>query len=104
MNFPDDLAACTGFEWDAGNVEKNWKLHQVSHTECEQAFFNRPVRVAPDLQRSGREDRFALLGVSNAGRHLALVFTIRGDLVRVISARDMSRRERRVYGAAQEEG
>jgi hypothetical protein len=101
--FPDDLAFCTGFDWDAGNADKNWLTHQVSQAECEQPFFNRPVLIAPDLKHSGREARFALLGVSNTGRHLAVVCTVRGTLVRVISARDMGPRGRRVYERAQAE-
>jgi uncharacterized DUF497 family protein len=94
--FPDDLAQCTGFQWDTGNVEKNWELHQVSQGECEQVFFNRPLLVAPDLGHSEREPRYAALGQTNAARRRAVVFTIRETLVRVISARDMSRRERRI--------
>jgi hypothetical protein len=101
-SFPDDLAQCTGFQWDAGNAEKNWALHQVSNAECEQVFFNRPIRVAPDDKHSGQEPRRAALGRTNAGRPLTVVFTVRGTLVRVISARDMSRSERRVYEQAQE--
>jgi uncharacterized DUF497 family protein len=69
----------------------------VSQGECEQVFFNRPLVVAPDLEHSEREGRYAVLGRTNAARGLAVVFTIRGTLVRVISARDMSRRERRIY-------
>ena len=94
---PDDLAQCTGFQWDTGNAEKNWELHQVSQGECEQVFFNRPLVVAPDVELSKRELRYAALGQTNAARQLAVVFTIRGPLVRVISARNMSRRERRIY-------
>ena len=95
--FPDDLAECTGFQWDAGNAGKNWDLHQVSQGACEQVFFNRPLLVAPDVEHSEREPRYAALGQTNAARRLVVVFTIRGTLIRVISARDMSRRERRMY-------
>jgi uncharacterized protein len=95
--FPDNLAQCTGFQWDGGNADKNWALHQVSQSACEQVFFNRPVLVAPDVEHSEREARFAALGRTNAGRRLTIVFTVRGTLVRIISARDMSRRERRMY-------
>ena len=101
--FPDDLSNCTGFEWDTGNADKNWQLHQVSQPECEQPFFSRPVLVAPDVGHSQMERRYALLGQTNGGRLLSIVGTVRGTLVRVISARDMSRRERRVYERAQEE-
>jgi uncharacterized protein len=98
--FPDELARCTGFEWNEGNSEKNWQLHQVTRTECEEVFFNRPILVAPDVGHSQREVRYAALGITNLNRRLAIVFTIRSTLVRVISARDMSRRERRVYEQA----
>ena len=100
--FPDDLAECTGFQWDVGNADKNWEAHQVAQAECEQVFFNRPVYVAPDLGHSQREPRYALLGRTYEGRLLAVVFTIRGTLVRVISARNMSRRDRRTYERLQE--
>ena len=95
--FPDDLAQCTGFQWDAGNADKNWTLHQVSQGECEEVFFNRPLFVAPDTEHSPREQRYAALGQTRVARRLAVVFTVRGTLIRVISARDMSRRERSAY-------
>jgi len=98
--FPDDLAQCTGFQWVAGNAGKNWELHRVSNAECEQVFFNRPIRVAPDEKHSEQELRRAALGQTNGGRLLSVVFTVRGTLVRVISARDMSRSERRLYEQA----
>lgn len=101
--FFEVLARCTGFEWDAGNAGKNWGLHRATQPESEQVFFNRPVLVAADDRHSGQEARYAALGRTNAGRHLAVVFTIRGTLVRVISARDMSRRERRMYEGARQE-
>src|SRR2546428_11054537 len=94
---PDDLAQCPGFEGDAGNADKNWDLHQVSQGEFEQVFFNRPLLVAPDIEHAQREPRYAALGQTNAARRLAVVFAIRETLIRVISARDMSRRERRIY-------
>ena len=98
--FPDDLAQCTGFQWDAGNAEKNWDLHHVTKAECEQIFFNRPIRVAPDEKHSRQEPRRAALGQTNGRRLLCVVLTVRGALVRVISARDMSRDERRLYEQA----
>lgn len=99
--FPDELALCTGFDWDAGNATKNWELHRVTRGECEQPFFNRPILVTVDEKHSPEESRYAALGQTSAGRRLSIVFAIRGTLVRVISARDMSRRERKVYERAQ---
>ena len=101
-DFPDTPNDCTGFHWDAGNASKNWDLHQVSQAECEQVFFNRPFLVVPDEGHSQGERRYADLGQTTAGRRLAVIFTTRGSLMRVISARDMSRRERRVYEEANE--
>lgn len=95
--FPDELARCTGFEWDVGNADKNWETHEVARGEAESIFFNRPLIVASDLAHSQRERRYAALGRTDEGRLLTVVFTVRATLVRVISARDMSRRERRIY-------
>ncbi len=95
--FPSELVDCTGFQWDAGNENKNWKLHGVSRGECEQVFFNRPVLVATDHRHSKKERRYGALGQTTTGRLLAVVFTIRGRLIRIISSRDMSRRERSRY-------
>lgn len=89
------LLRCTGFEWDEGNREKNWIRHQVSVAECEQVFFNVPLLAAEDERHSSVEPRYYVLGQTDAGRKLFLVATVRGELVRVISARDMSRRERK---------
>ena len=99
--FPENLAECTGFQWDAGNSDKNWDLHQVSRAEAEQVFFNRPILVASDAKHSQAEPRYAALGQTNEGRRLMIVFTVRENLVRVISARDQSREERRVYEQAE---
>jgi len=99
MDVYEQLAQATGFDWDAGNVEKNWRKHQVSAAECEQVFFNQPLIAAPDVAHSEQESRFFLLGQTDAARLLFVVFTLRGTLIRVISARDMSRKERKVYGS-----
>ena len=94
---PEYFPHRTGFQWDAGNSDKNWLVHDVSHAETEQVFFNRPVVVMPDVPHSQAEARYYVLGRSNAGRRLTIVFTIRSTLVRPIMARDMSRRERRLF-------
>ncbi len=99
----DLLAKCTGFEWDKHNYEKIWIKHKVSLTECEQVFFNRPLTVAEDTKHSKREKRFYALGQTDAVRLLFVVFTIRKKLIRVISARDMNRKERKVYQSHEEE-
>ncbi len=88
------------FDWDAGNAGKNRERHQVSAGECEQFFFERPILIAGDPEHFRDEPRYAALGQTAGGRRLAIVFTIRGARIRVISARTMSRRERRVYERA----
>jgi uncharacterized protein len=98
MDAYEQLAAATGFQWDAGNLEKNWRSHQVTPAECEQVFFNQPFIAADDPAHSALERRFFVLGQTDAGRLLFVVFTVRDTLIRVISARDMSRREREAYG------
>ena len=97
MSIQDQLAAATGFAWDSGNREKNWLGHDVTNAECEQVFFNQPLVVSSDVKHSRDEDRFFALGRTTADRRLFVVFTMRGTLVRVISARDMSRKERRLF-------
>ncbi len=93
----DELWAWSGFDWDDGNSEKNWLTHGVRRSECEEVFFNRPLVVPQVHPLEEREARYHALGETGAGRRLFVVFTVRGNLVRVISARDMSRRERSVY-------
>lgn len=97
MDVLDRLTRCTRFQWDEGNLLKNWERHHVSAGEREQTFFNRPLIAAPDEKHSVDESRFYALGHTDAGRYLFIVFTIRGRMIRVISARDMNRRERKAY-------
>ena len=91
------LQECTGFEWDEGNKNKNWIKHRVSNSECEQIFFNHPLIVHIDSKHSNMEERYYALGITDVGRKLFIVFTIRNKKIRIISARDMSRKERRIY-------
>lgn len=93
MDPEDLLERCTGFEWDDGNLEKNWELHRVSFWEAEEIFFNEPLITAPDLKHSDSERRFLALGQADSGRRLFVSFTVRGSLIRVISAREMTRKE-----------
>jgi uncharacterized DUF497 family protein len=97
------LDACTGFEWDETNTHKNWERHGVTPEEAEDVFFNEPLVVLSDVQHSRREKRYYALGRTDGGRYLFVAFTIRGSLLRVISVRDMNRRERRAYGYHEEE-
>ena len=97
MSAQDPIHQCEGFDWDDGNKDKNWESHQVTSSECEEVFFNQPLIVGGDEGHSVRETRYYALGQTFAGRQLFVVFTIRKNLIRVISARDMSRKERKIY-------
>ena len=93
----DFFADIVGFDWDEGNRDKNYLKHNVRNGECEDIFFNQPLIVASDTKHSIREKRYAAFGVTDGGRKLTVVFTLRGKLIRVISARDMTAKERRYY-------
>lgn len=94
-----DLERIVGFQWDDGNQRKNVDKHDVSQAEAEQVFFNDPLLLLPDPAHSASELRFHALGVTDQGRRLHVTFTLRDDetLIRVISARDMHRKERAHY-------
>lgn len=96
-----DLTRYVGFDRDAGNARKSVEKHAVSQPEAEQVFFNQPLLILPDSLHSQKEPRFHALGQSDSGRWLHITFTVRPrsapNLIRVISARDMHRKERTVY-------
>jgi len=98
------LDAVTGFDWDAGNQGKNAR-HGVLDAEAEQVFFSQPLLVVEDVAHSLDEPRFHALGTTAAGRGLHVTFTLRvdGTKIRVISARDMNRKERSIYEHTTEE-
>jgi len=89
----DQLKECTGFLWDSRNSVKNWHKHDVSQSECEQIFFNRPLILRRDKKHSEDEARYYTLGQTDAKRLLFTVFTLRNKKIRVISARDMTSKE-----------
>jgi uncharacterized DUF497 family protein len=95
------LGKITGFDWDDGNARKN-DQHGVFMSEAEQVFFNMPLLILPDPAHSRAEERFHALGRTLDGRRLHITFALRhdGGLVRVISARDMHRKERTSYEQA----
>ena len=92
-----DLSTIAGFDWDENNREKNWNKHGVLASECEEVFFNLPLLLQADTPHSQKEPRYYVLGHTNLGRRLFIAFTVREDKIRVISARDMSKKERTIY-------
>ena len=97
-----DFDQITGFDWDAGNSRKSADKHDVSQAEAESVFFNNPLIVVEDAKHNETEQRFNALGKTAQERLLHITFTLRqnGTMIRVISARDMHRKERKVYEQA----
>jgi len=91
------LSQAAGFEWDNGNRGKNWLRHKVTDEECEEVFFDENKIVARDKLHSAKEERFIILGRTKQERLLYAVFTIRKNKIRVISARDLNKKERSLY-------
>ncbi len=96
-----DLSRIVGFVWGQGNERKNDR-HGVTKSEAEEVFFNQPLLMLEDRQHSDDELRIHALGQTDSARNLHITFTLRaeGTLLRVISARDMHRKERRIYEEA----
>lgn len=94
-----DVSRIEGFDWDGGNSRKSTEKHGVEPVEAEQVFQDTRILIASDIKHSALEPRFQALGRSFSGRYLHIAFTLRrdGTLIRVISARDMSRKERKIY-------
>lgn len=94
-----DWKRIVGFDWDAGNARKSVDKHDVSQAEAEQVFFNEPLLTVVDMKHSINEQRVHALGRTDDGRLLHITFTFRDNetKLRVISARDMSRKERSHY-------
>jgi len=94
-----DLSHAQGFQWDEGNERKSADKHGVTQSEAEQVFFNEPLLLVADHRHSDSEARYNALGQTDDHRHLHVTFTLRqqGRLIRVISARDMNRREKTRY-------
>ncbi len=86
-----------GFDWDEGNTNKNWHLHGISDVEAEEIFYNRPIVVTFDKTAKIDEKRFIALGRTNKDRRLFVAFTMRSNLIRVISARQMTKSDERRY-------
>ena len=97
-----DFSNVIGFDWNTGNARKNNDKHDVSQGEAEEVFFNSPLVVSADDRHSRAESRYRALGITSVGRKLTIIFTLRQDgvLIRVISARDMHKKERRYYDQA----
>jgi|SRR5690606_21778454 len=99
-----DFSLLAGFDWDDGNSRKSTQKHNVIQSEAEQIFFNQPLLLLDDIEHSQKEARYHALGRTDDDRQLHVTFTLRakGTLIRVISARDMNRKERVIYEQSQD--
>ena len=93
----NEFANIIGFQWDKGNSDKNLFKHNVENWECEQIFFNEPLVIMDDPKHSFLEKRWAAFGRTDTGRRLVVIFTKRDERIRVISAREMNKKERKFY-------
>ncbi|MDO8340690.1 MAG: BrnT family toxin [Candidatus Woesebacteria bacterium] len=91
-----DFSNLVGFEWDSGNL-KHINKHFVLDKECEEVFLIKPIMVSKDLLHSQIEKRYRVLGKTSLERKLNIVFTVRKNLLRIISARDQNKKEREKY-------
>lgn len=103
MAVADTLDGCTGFEWDEANISKNWDRHRLTPEEAEDVFFQGPLVVRNDIRHSGSEKRYYAIGQTSAERRLFIAFTVRRKLIRVISVRDMNRKEAAIYAKHEKE-
>ena len=97
-----DWSQIEGFDWDEHNARKSLVKHGVGQFEAEEPFFNSPLLVVADERHSQGEHRYHALGKTGADRLLHITFTLRAEntLIRIISARDMHRKERKIYEQA----
>ena len=85
------------FDWDAHNINKIRKKHNVQFPEAEEVFFDINLIILPDPTHSIAEARYIVLGKTKTGRPLFVVITEPAGKIRIVSARDMSKKERIKY-------
>ncbi len=95
-----NLSRIKGFEWDKGNFDKSYQKHGITPKESEEVFLDENLRVIRDIKHSQKEDRFIALGKTFAEKILFIVFIIRKNKIRIISARKINRKERKKYEQA----
>jgi uncharacterized protein len=89
------------FEWDARKADENIKKHGVMFEEASTIFCDPLSITVRDASHSDSEDRFVTIGVSEQHRLLVVAHTDRGNTIRLVSARKVTRRERRDYEEGQ---
>ncbi len=85
------------FEWDSGKARANEQKHGVTFFEACEVFDDDHSSAVRDPDHSADEDRYLIFGMSKDGKYLVVSYTERGDRIRLISARQMTPRERKAY-------
>ena len=85
------------FQWDKGNIGKSLKKHKVEDKEAEEPFFDKDHKRFKDRLHSKGEERYRIVGQTKKGRLLFVVYTMRGRGIRIISARDINKKEVKLY-------
>ena len=91
------LGKIKGFEWDKGNLDKSYQKHGIFPNQSEEIFLDEQLKIIKDIKHCQKEERFIALGKCFNKRILFVVFTLRGDKIRIISARLANQKERRYY-------
>ena len=103
LNFPEKnsptvyLSKFKGFQWDKGNVDKSYQKHGITTNEAEEVFLDEDILLLEDIKHSEQEQRFEIIGKIIKGSMLFVVFTVRKNKIRIISARLANKKERRQY-------
>ena len=92
-----DLSKILGFEWDKGNIDKSYKKHGINPNETEEIFLDENVKIEKDVKHQQQEERFIAIGKTTEEKLLFVIFTIRIDMIRIISGRKANKKEGEVY-------
>lgn len=87
-----------GFEWDKWNIDKSYQKHGITPNESEEAFLDEKAIILKDIEHSDKEKRYSIIGKTISNKLLFVVFTLRKNKIRVISARKANKKERNNYG------
>ena len=92
-----NLRKITGFEWDKGNIDKNYIKHGITPNEAEEVFLDEDVAIERDIKHQEVEKRYIAIGKISSDKILFVIFISRKSRIRIISARLANKKERRVY-------
>ena len=92
-----DLKKIVGFEWDEWNIGKSYKKHGIRPKETEEIFLDKDVQIETDIKHQEQEERYVAIGKTFEDKILFVVFTLRSNVIRIISGRRANKKERRLY-------